>query len=298
MRFGTAFAGALMLCAGSAGLAQAACPDPNTLGVARTVEVDTTGAPGFGFDNYKAYDFLRPKEVVLTFDDGPQQYDTTYAVLRALEAQCTKAVFFSVGKMAAANPEIIRDVAKAGHTIGTHSWSHIAFNDRRLKDEAVWKGEIEKAISAVHRAVGGPIAPFFRYPALRDTPESLAYLKSRNIAIFSTDIDSFDFVNHNPDKLVKSIMAKLERKGKGIILMHDIHHSTAKAVPMLLAALKAGGYKVVFMKPKTELKTLPEYDEMIEKDMKGLAAGNDRPLSSVIRTIEEAGPAPTAAAKR
>ena len=67
---------------------------------------------------------------------------------------------------------------------------------------------------------------------------------------------------------------------------------------LVLGRLKAKGYKVVHLKPKAEAKTLAEYDAMIEKDMKGMAAGNERPMSSVIRTIEEAGPAPTAAAKK
>jgi peptidoglycan/xylan/chitin deacetylase (PgdA/CDA1 family) len=292
MRIGIAIATALLwgTATGGTAFAQGTCPDPNTLGVARTVEIDTTGAPGFGFEHYKAYDFLRLKEVVLTFDDGPQ-VGTTHAILAALAAQCTKATFFSVGKMAAGLPEILRDVAKAGHTIGTHTWSHIEL--RKLKSEDEWKAEIEKAMSAAHRAVGGPIAPFFRYPSLKDTPESLAYLKTRNVAIFSTDIDSFDFKQHNPDRLVKSVMKKLEKRGKGIILMHDIQPGTAKALPHLLAELKANGYKVVHMKPKTELKTLAEYDAMVEKEVKGFAAGNERPMSSVVRTIEEVPPQAT-----
>ena len=52
------------------------CPRAGTLGVSRTVEIDTTGGPGFGMEHYKAYDFLQDKEVVLTFDDGPQKYTT------------------------------------------------------------------------------------------------------------------------------------------------------------------------------------------------------------------------------
>jgi peptidoglycan/xylan/chitin deacetylase (PgdA/CDA1 family) len=299
MRIEIALTTALLGWSASAGAAlaqggQGNCPDPSTLGIARTVEIDTTGAPGFGFEHYKAYDFLRLKEVVLTFDDGPQ-VNTTHAVLDALAAQCTKATFFSVGKMAAGLPEILRDVAKAGHTIGSHTWAHIEI--RKFKDEGDWKAEIEKGMSAVRRAVGGPVAPFFRYPSLKDTPESIEYLKTRNVAVFSTDIDSFDFLNHNPDRLVKSVMSKLEKKGKGIILMHDIQPGTAKAVPHLLAELKANGYKIVHLKPKAELKTLAQYDAMIEKDVKGFAAGSERPMSSVVRTIEEAGPAPTAAAK-
>jgi peptidoglycan/xylan/chitin deacetylase (PgdA/CDA1 family) len=288
MRTGIALAALLFLATpGGTAFAQGGCADPNALGVARTVEIDTTGAPGFGFEHYKAYDFLRLREVVLTFDDGPQ-VRTTHAILDALAAHCTKATFFSVGKMAAGLPEILRDVAKAGHTIGTHTWAHIEI--RKFKNEDEWKAEIEKGMSAVHRALGGPVAPFFRYPSLRDTPESLEYLKTRNVAIFSTDIDSFDFTMRNPDRVVKNVMSKLERKGKGIILMHDIQPATAKAVPVLLGELKAKGFKVVHMKPKSDLKTLAEYDAMIEKDVKGLAAGHDRPLSSVVRTIEEVPP--------
>jgi peptidoglycan/xylan/chitin deacetylase (PgdA/CDA1 family) len=274
--------------------AQGDCPDPNTLGVSRTVEIDTTGGPGFGFEHYKAYDFLRLKEVVLTFDDGPQ-VGYTHAVLNALAAQCTKATFFSIGKMAAGLPEIIRDVAKAGHTIGTHTWSHADLS--KLKTEEDWKAEIEKGVSAVTRAIGHPIAPFFRYPVLKDTQESLAHLGSRNVAVFSADLDTFDFKLRNPEAFVKQTMDRLERKGKGILLMHDVQPVTAKALPQLLAEIKAKGYKIVHMKPKAELKTLAHYDAMIEKEVKGLAAGHDRPMSSVVRTIEEAQGQPTTAAK-
>ncbi|WP_439541870.1 polysaccharide deacetylase family protein [Hyphomicrobium sp.] len=259
-----------------------ACANPDALGVSRTVEIDTKGGPGFGFEHYKAYDFLQDKEVVLTFDDGPQ-VRTTKAILDALDEQCTKAIFFSLGKMALGLPEIIRDVAHRGHTVGTHTWSH---QDLRKKTDQEAKDEIEKGISGVRRAVGGPISPFFRYPYLRDSAATLAHLQSRNIAMFSTDVDSFDFKRQSSEQLVKSTMARLDKKGKGVLLMHDIQPHTAAAMPALLAALKAGGYKVVQMKAKDEQKTLAEYDAMIEKDVKGLpAAGSERPLSSVVKTV-------------
>jgi peptidoglycan/xylan/chitin deacetylase (PgdA/CDA1 family) len=299
MRIAIACAAALLFWSVSGGGASAqgaqACPDPNTLGVARTVEIDTTGGPGFGFEHYKVYDFLRLREVVLTFDDGPQ-VGFTHAILDALAAQCTKATFFSIGKMAAGMPEIIRDVAKAGHTIGTHTWSHADLSKAKSEDD--WKDEIEKGFSAVKRAVGAPIAPFFRYPVLKDTKDTLQYLGGRNIAVFSVDLDTFDYKFRNPDQFVKQAIDRLERKGKGIILMHDVQPVTAKALPRLLAEIKAKGFKVVHLKPKAEVKTLAQYDAVIEKDMKGMAAGHERPMSSVVRTIEEAPPQPTAAAKR
>jgi peptidoglycan/xylan/chitin deacetylase (PgdA/CDA1 family) len=210
--------------------------------------------------------------------------NTTKAVLDALDHHCTKAIFFSIGKMALGLPEIIREVAKRGQTIGTHTWAHVAAYKFKTDAEAIT--EIEKGISAVHRAVGAPIAPFFRYPELRDSPATLDHLAKRNIAIFSTDIDSFDFKPQTSEHLVKSIMEKLDKNGKGIILMHDIQPHTAKAVPALLDALKAGGYKIVRMKAKDPLTTVAEYDALIEKDVKGLpAAGTERPTSSVVRTV-------------
>lgn len=269
-------------------LANAPCPgNPDALGVSHTVEIDTTGGPGFGFEQYKVHDFLKQKEVVLTFDDGPQ-VNTTKAVLDALAAHCTKATFFSIGKMALGMPEIIRDVAKQGHTVGTHTWSHANIREKEKKDPAAAKEEIEKGISAVRRALGTPVAPFFRYPFLQDSKDSIAHLASRNIAVFSMDVDSFDFKFRSGEGMVKAVMDKLDKKGKGILLMHDIQPGTAKALPALLKELKAKGYKIVHMKPKGELKTLAEYDALIEKDVKGLpTAGAERPTSSVVRVIEE-----------
>ncbi|MET1047291.1 MAG: polysaccharide deacetylase family protein [Hyphomicrobium sp.] len=267
----------------------AACPRAGTLGVSRTVEIDTTGGPGFGMEHYKAYDFLQDKEVVLTFDDGPQKY-TTEAVLKALNDECVKATFFSIGKMALGYPEIIREVAKAGNTVGTHTWSHKAIAKLKTFDEA--KDEIERGISGVHRAVGGPVAPFFRFPTLVDTPEAVAYLGKRNIAMFSTDIDSFDFKPQTADHLVKTLMQKLDKRGKGILLMHDIHKTTAKAVPLLLAQLKAKGYKIVHVTAKLPVTTVAEYDQAIEKEAKGLPQiGAERPMSSIVKTIEGTPPA-------
>ncbi len=290
---GVALLVALPALAAPAAAAPTRCPNDNAIGLARTVEIDTKGGPGFGFEHYKAHDFLQQKEVVLTFDDGPQKFSTE-GVLAALAEHCTKATFFTIGKMALGYPEIIREVAKAGHTIGTHTWSHQAVRKLKTFEEA--KSEIERGISAVKRAVGGPIAPFFRFPTLVDSPETIAHLGTRNIAMFSTDIDSFDFKLQPAEHLVKGVMAKLEKTGKGIILMHDIHKNTAKALPLLLSELKAKGFKVVHIRAKAEVQTLAEYDSAIEKDAKGLPqAGAEKATSSIVKTVEGDVPASEAA---
>jgi peptidoglycan/xylan/chitin deacetylase (PgdA/CDA1 family) len=141
-------------------------------------------------------------------------------------------------------------------------------------------------ISAVHMAVGGPIAPFFRFPDLQQPPQLLEYLGQRNISTFSTDIDSFDFKLRNPQKELKSIMDKLAKRGKGIILMHDFQRDTALVMPELLQQLKAGGYKVVHMVPKAPVETLAKYDDMVKSQDK-MSVTNTRPESSVVKTISE-----------
>jgi peptidoglycan-N-acetylglucosamine deacetylase len=260
------------------------CPgNPDALGVARTVQIDTTGGPGFGFEHFKQHDFLKPGEIVLTFDDGPWPGHTP-AVLAALAHHCTKALFFPIGKHATYYPEILRQVAAAGHTIGSHTWSHADLS-KKSPDEA--KSEIEKGISAVAWALeGAPMSPFFRFPALKHPPEMVTYLGERNIGIVSTDIDSFDFKMRKPDQVIKSVMDKLKKNGKGIILMHDFQRPTAEAIATLLDQLKANGYKVVFVTAKDTLKTLPEYDEQLRQDQK-LPTVSQRPTSDVVHTINE-----------
>ena len=254
--------------------------NPDALGVSRVVEIDTTGGPSFGFEQYKVHDFLLMKEVVLTFDDGPWP-NSTRIVLEALAQHCTKATFFPIGKHALWHPEILKEVAQNGHTIGSHTWSHA--NLGQAKPEKA-KEEIEKGLSAVKLALGVSPSPFFRFPFLQDPQDQRAYLGTRNIAIFSHDLDSFDFKFRKPEDVVKSVMAKLEKKGKGIILMHDFQQHTAKALPQLLNELKAKGYKIVHMKAKTPATTLAEWDEVTKLEVKG-AVGGERPTASVVRTI-------------
>ncbi|WP_027555327.1 polysaccharide deacetylase family protein [Bradyrhizobium sp. Cp5.3] len=261
------------------------CANPNALGVARVVEIDTTGGPGFGFEHFKQFDFLTDKEVVLTFDDGPWPNNTP-AVLKALADECTKGLFFAVGKHATYHPEILRQVLAQGHTVGAHTWSHVNLNSKKMTESQA-KDEVEKGFSAVKFALGTNPAPFFRFPQLQHNPAIVSYFGTRNVAMFSTDLDSFDFRKEStPDKIVSNVMTKLDKLGKGIILMHDFQKHTGEALPTLLARLKAGGYKVVQIKAKTTFQTLPEYDEALLKDLK-VPTSSARPISSVVQTVSQ-----------
>ncbi len=253
------------------------------LGLSRVVEVDTAGGPVFG-GSHKGNNFLRAGEIVLTFDDGPMRAYTR-PVLKALAAHCTKATFFMVGRMAAADPAMVKEVAAAGHTIGSHTWSH-----QNLKALGLLKGrqEFELGMSAVSKAAGAPIAPFFRFPFLGDSRLVREHAKTRNVATFFIDVDSKDFRTRDPKEVHARILSELAQQGRGIILMHDIQPSTAKAIGGLLSALHDKGYKVVHMVPKGVLDTVANFDSRAEKAIESKSdAAKAKPLSerSVVWTM-------------
>jgi len=236
----------------------------DVLGLSRIVEIDTANGPHFGHSQRTGeFDFLRDHEVVLTFDDGPLRPYTS-AVLKALDDHCTKATFFMVGRMAVSDPAIVREVAKHGHTIGTHTWSHAKLQALEL-DKA--KTEVELGLSGVSRALQAPVAPFFRFPYLRPSGASADYLKSRNVGSFAIDVDSRDFETKDPATVKATVMAQLEKRGRGILLFHDIQPSTAHGLKDILDSLKAQGFKVVHMVPKARAATLADYDAKADHEI-------------------------------
>ncbi|MEI9902516.1 MAG: polysaccharide deacetylase family protein [Hyphomicrobium sp.] len=198
----------------------------NALGVSRTIEIDTAGGGEYG-EQYPPKHLLEKGEVVLTFDDGPHP-EYTRQILAALAAQCTKATFFNVGEMIKQYPDISREVQAAGHTIGTHTYTHRNLGAISL-DKA--KTQIESTINEAEKVLPEGVAPFFRFPYLSDPKRVREYLASRNIAVFGIDIDSYDWRVHTPEKVLANVTKGLDQVGGGIILFHDIHPQSAKAVP-------------------------------------------------------------------
>jgi peptidoglycan-N-acetylglucosamine deacetylase len=265
--------GALAVWAGPA-RAQDICGGAGTLGVSRIVEIDTATGPRLG-TQYHEHDILEDGEVVLTFDDGPLRAYSKL-VLDALDAQCTKATFFVVGRMALADPDMVQEYVRRGHTVGAHTWSHA--NLAHLTPLRA-RTEIELGFSAVQGAMGKPIAPFFRFPYLSHPASSDMYLQSRHIATFSIDIDSKDYRTRDPAPVQRKVMADLAHLKKGIILFHDIQPSTAHALPGLLAELKAKGYRIVHVRPKGIATTLAAYDAIAQQELarKRTAATTEHP---------------------
>lgn len=252
-------AGVGALVAGASAQAPGQCT-PQSIGLARTIDIETRAGPRFGSNQYQVQSPLKDGEVILTFDDGPHKAYTPM-VLDALDAHCTKATFFMVGQRALLYPDLVRKVASRGHTIATHTWSHQ--NLAQISPEEA-RREVELGISAVQKALGQPAAPFFRFPYLSDPSDMRNYLKERNTGIFSIDVDSYDFRTRSPTVVIRNVMQQLDAKRRGIILFHDIQPSTAGALNQLLSELKVKGYRVVHMLPTRGQVTLGEYDKIAD----------------------------------
>lgn len=266
LAFALALTAGLAALSAPAAVGQVAPQCAGGLGVARTVEIDTQGGTRFGHQQYKDADFLAPGEVVLTFDDGPLRTHTQ-KVVSALAAHCTKATFFVVGSMALADPDMLREIARQGHTIGTHTWSHNYH--LRSANAQRYTHEIEMGFSAVQIALGRPVAPFFRFPFLSDGRGPLEHLAARKISTFSIDVDSLDYRLRGAggaEAVIRRVMRELAEKKKGILLFHDIQPSTAAAMPRLLDELKAKGFRIVHLTSKSTATTLPEFDRLAEAE--------------------------------
>ncbi|WP_139247723.1 polysaccharide deacetylase family protein [Hyphomicrobium sp. CS1GBMeth3] len=242
----------------------AACPNPaKALGVSRVLEIDTAGGPIFGSmtRREKEASFLAPNEVVLTFDDGPVPW-VTKPILDTLDKYCTKATFFSVGKMAVTYPAMVKEVLARGHTVGTHTWSH-PNNLTRLKPEKA-HDEIERGFAAVALAASADIAPFFRFPGLNDNDELLTYLQARGIASFTVDVISNDSFIGSSQRIAERTLREVTARRGGILLFHDLKRPTAKALPAILAGLKGKGFKVVHLHAKSHLVPLGTLDAELQ----------------------------------
>ena len=221
---------------------------PGALGTGRVIAVDPTEHGRIGTMQYTETLPLRDHEVVLTFDDGPLPPQTG-KVLDILASECVQATFFLVGRMASEYPALVRRTFKDGHTIATHTQTHAP---------KIWKWpaanqetDINDGIASIAKVLGEAqaVAPFFRFPGLGKSAEVEAYLASQGIMVWSADFPADDWTRISARQVAARAIERLERKGKGVLLLHDIHRVTVAALPVLLAELKKRHYSVVHVVP-------------------------------------------------
>jgi peptidoglycan-N-acetylglucosamine deacetylase len=193
---------------------------------------------------------LAPKEVVLTFDDGPAS-GTTGHVLDALKRECVRASFFLLGRNALAYPDLARRVVSEGHTVAHHTFSHPLLD--RMPVVAA-EAEIDRGFAAVDAALYGrsdgmPRTPFFRFPGFAASAALLDRLERRGIVVFGADLWASDWDPMSPQQQLHLVVGRVEANRGGIVLFHDTKKQTAAMLPSFLRLLKKGGYRIVHVVP-------------------------------------------------
>jgi peptidoglycan/xylan/chitin deacetylase (PgdA/CDA1 family) len=227
----------------------APCP-AEALGTARVLPVDAAATPRVGRRHFHETLPLAPKELVLTFDDGPAP-GTTARVLDALKSECARASFFLLGHNALAHAALARRALNEGHTVAHHTFSHPLLN--RMPVDAA-EAEIDRGFAAVDTALYGrsgrmPKTPFFRFPGFASSPALLDRLERRRIVVFGADLWASDWNPMSPQFELQLVLARVEANRGGIVLFHDSRAQTAAMLAGFLRALKNRGYRLVHVIP-------------------------------------------------
>jgi len=192
-------------------------------------------------------------QVALTIDDGPDAA-LHERVLDILDKHCLKATFFFVGILANARPDLVRETAARGHTIGTHSLTH-PDNMRRLSaasQDLQITGGFQAAENALETTPAGQraaLAPFFRFPGLNDSPAMLAYLGQRNIAVFSADFGTDDWKGISSSEIERRGLRDAAESGGGVVIVHESRPHLVETLDDLITQLERRGYSFVQLTP-------------------------------------------------
>ncbi len=186
--------------------------------------------------------FKAANHVTFTFDDGPD-YHNTPAILDALDAYNIKATFFVCGyrfggksETAQKNRETLAEIVKRGHLVGNHTWNHLVLPQQQ-EPKLSW--EIDKNAELIERETGR--YPYlFRPPFGSLSPRIAKALAKRGLTTVMWSSDSADTKKpFKTEKVHKAAIKGILKNSGGVVLFHDTHKWTAKAIPLVLADLQA-----------------------------------------------------------
>lgn len=224
----------------------------------------------------RADEILNSKEVILTFDDGPDK-QTTPIILDTLKKYNIRAIFFVLGRRIEQGNgrEILMRIADEKHAIANHSYSHPGFKGLYAKTGDV---EVRKQIVGTQQLIKdtvGFVYPYFRFPGGTFNSELNSLLTSYGLSNWKWNLDSFDYIdcahtvgakclkkfteNEMVENAIKNIKNGLKKNDRGILLFHDIKPQTVKALPYILEYLITEGYTFVLPHPEniSELERSP-----------------------------------------
>lgn len=190
---------------------------------------------------------VQSKQVALTFDDGPAQY--TSVILDVLKKEGVQAAFFSIGKNAVANPEIVKRWHSDGHLIGNHSYDH-GFNFDWKTSKAMQE-EINKTNNAIMQ-IAGVTPKLFRPPYGVTNPNLAKAITCSDMYSIGWNVRSFDTTAKNKADLEARILNRL--KGGDIVLLHDSQQITAEILTDLIRTAREKGFTFVRVDKLLDLK--------------------------------------------
>jgi peptidoglycan/xylan/chitin deacetylase (PgdA/CDA1 family) len=220
--------------------------------------------------NFNKYDAsLQKKEIILTFDDGPQDSFTNSVLKTLKEVGNAKAMFFELGKQIQKYPRLTQNTHSDGHIVANHSWEHLCLNDtntcrKNNKGRMLTDTEVETDIMDTFRLIQktiGKVAPFFRFPYGDNRTATSKYLKEYGVLEMKWNIDSNDWrysqkvgsenIPFTSKEVLTSALRTLDQVEKGVVLFHDVHRRTAEILPQFLYELYKRNYTLVILNPNS-----------------------------------------------
>lgn len=196
------------------------------------------------------YGDRNPKQIALTFDDGPDAVATSQ-IMDALKSLNAPATFFVVGKAALSAPHLLTRAVEEGHLVGSHSFSH-----PRMEELSPFMARTE--LSANKSLVEGVIGrspliyrpPYIRGPGPLNEIEALGFavLEEEGYFVAGSDVVPTDWDGTSATEIVRQVIKGLETTGGNVIVLHDGRSTgmhTAEAVRLLVPELRARGYEIV-----------------------------------------------------
>jgi peptidoglycan/xylan/chitin deacetylase (PgdA/CDA1 family) len=192
-----------------------------------------------------------PRQMALTFDDGPNEPHTLH-LLDLLAQHGAKATFFLIGRYVRSRPEMVRAIRDAGHAVGNHTYNHpnlILVSARRVRQE------LQDCRKALEDAIGAP-APLFRPPFGGRRPNILRTARALGLEPVMWSVTSYDWSAKSSEAIVQKVVSRIDsrRRPQGeIVLLHDGGHvrfgadrsHTVEATRVLLERYSAEGKKFV-----------------------------------------------------
>jgi len=184
----------------------------------------------------KSINQLNSKDVLLTFDDGPHNPNTS-KVLEVLKKHQVKALFFVIGKNINGNEEIVKQIVADGHQLGNHSFTHHNWIDvwstkKVTEDFATCQKQIE---------LYQPQTKLFRPPYGVTNPNLARAVKTLNFQSVGWSIRSYDTSIKDIEKIKERILSQL--KPGAIILLHDRLDFMPELLEVLIPEIKSKGYQ-------------------------------------------------------